>query len=345
MAIKDNKMISIIIPIYNAEKNLLRCLTSLEEKRELDEIILINDGSQDRSIDICTQFARKNKNVFIIDQRNQGVSIARNRGIYKSANSWIMFVDADDYLVVGWRELVDKSINNHEDSDIIVMAKDTIAEHLDKERCIKASLGEEESVKSVGESLNWVFSKLYSREFIVQSNIRFIENLTNGEDMLFNCALYSKAEKIVGEKNSIYCYVKNMNSSTNQFNSQFVETEYLFHNNLKQFLVDNKFENTDWQNLYEKGLLTGIYGLIYRISLVKERTGDSQLNELLNKKEYDTALGNLENHCQSINIITRMVLKQVKKGKPHTAVIIAKIFNNIKRFYYKINRNSIEERI
>ena len=95
MAVK----VSIIVPVYNVEKYLRKCLDSLVNQTLKDiEIICINDGSTDDSLNILQEYAREHHNVVVIDQENQGVSIARNNGINKAQGDYIGFVDPDDWV-------------------------------------------------------------------------------------------------------------------------------------------------------------------------------------------------------------------------------------------------------
>ena len=92
-------MISVIIPVYNTEKYLGRCIDSILNCTVNDfEVILINDGSTDRSGEICRRYCGKDSRVKLYDQENAGVSAARNKGIEVSRGEWIIFVDSDDTI-------------------------------------------------------------------------------------------------------------------------------------------------------------------------------------------------------------------------------------------------------
>ena len=91
--------ISVIIPVYNVEEKIERCLGSLQNQKFSDfEVILINDGSSDRSGKICDEYASMDKRIKVIHQKNQGVSVARNIGISIARGKYITFVDSDDYV-------------------------------------------------------------------------------------------------------------------------------------------------------------------------------------------------------------------------------------------------------
>ena len=94
-----NKKVSIIVPVYNVEKYLQRCIESILTQTETDlELLLIDDGSKDKSGLICDEYAQKDERVNVIHKENGGVSSARNLGIEKANGEWMCFIDADDYV-------------------------------------------------------------------------------------------------------------------------------------------------------------------------------------------------------------------------------------------------------
>ena len=108
---------SFIVPVYNTEKYLKKCLDSLVNQTYKNfEIIVVNDGSTDKSSNIISKYQKKYKNIIVIDKENEGLSMARNRGVQKSSGKYIIFVDSDDYVSNKLLEEVDKKID---DSDIL----------------------------------------------------------------------------------------------------------------------------------------------------------------------------------------------------------------------------------
>ena len=107
--------VSIIIPVYNAEKTLCRCLDSLVVQTYEDvEIILVNDGSVDSSRNICETYRDKYSQIILINQENAGPATARNVGIDSASGKYISFVDADDYVECGMiEEMVNAAETNH----------------------------------------------------------------------------------------------------------------------------------------------------------------------------------------------------------------------------------------
>ena len=121
---------SVIIPVYNAEKTLKRCLDSLlGQKRQDVEIILINDGSSDRSGEIIDEYRRKYGSIVSLEQENSGVSAARNRGLNAATGTYILFVDSDDRIR---EDLVSITVQTAEDSGADVVIFDYAGEDTDR---------------------------------------------------------------------------------------------------------------------------------------------------------------------------------------------------------------------
>ena len=116
---KDSK-ISIIVPVYNAEKYLVECLNSLVEQTYKNiEIILIDDGSIDNSAKICDEYAKKDERIKVVHQKNSGVSVARNNGLDMHTGDYVMFVDSDDWIELNTCEILINNIISN-DKDILI---------------------------------------------------------------------------------------------------------------------------------------------------------------------------------------------------------------------------------
>lgn len=109
----DQELISIIVPVYRAEKYLANCLNSLicQEYSNI-EIILVVDGSPDNSLAICREFASRDERILVVEQENQGVSAARNHGMERAAGRYITFVDSDDYIAPDYLAVLHRDIVN-----------------------------------------------------------------------------------------------------------------------------------------------------------------------------------------------------------------------------------------
>lgn len=110
----EKPKVSVIVPVYNSEKYLNRCVESLiHQTLQEVEIILVNDGSKDGSGEICRKFAQEDSRIVYIEQKNTGVSAARNRGLDVASGEFVMFCDSDDYYEESAAEKLLKLAQNH----------------------------------------------------------------------------------------------------------------------------------------------------------------------------------------------------------------------------------------
>lgn len=178
--------ISVIVPVYNAEKYLDRCFSSILGQTFTDfELLLVDDGSTDSSGDICDRLAQSDSRVRVIHKPNGGVSSARNVGIDKSIGKKIVFVDADDDIPIN---ALESFIEYDEDlviSNMIIIYEEPIKLNIDNQ--IFQSSEYHELIEKYHNTtiLRAVYGKLYYRDILINNNIRFDENIHWGEDRLF----------------------------------------------------------------------------------------------------------------------------------------------------------------
>ncbi len=204
--------ISIIVPIYNAEKYLNKCLDSLVNQTKEDlEFILVNDGSTDSSEEIIKSY--KDKRIKYFKNKNQGIGKTRNFGIDKATGKYIMFLDSDDYLdVTACEKLYNKATK--EKLDMVVFDFYRVEETL-KEVIIpnfeNASLKQNPNLLldiNLGPC-----NKLISREVIIKNNTKFLENLKY-EDTTFVVEVINNSKKIGKLNEFLHYYVIHSNSET-----------------------------------------------------------------------------------------------------------------------------------
>ncbi len=206
--------ISIIVPIYNAERYLRKCLDSLvnQTKKEL-EFILVNDGSTDTTEDIIKTY--KDKRIKYFKNKNQGIGKTRNFGIEKSTGKYIMFVDSDDYLEKNACEILyNKAINTNSDLVVCDFYKVYENEELEEVRLIDFK---QTSLKKMPSLINKInlspWNKIYKRELITSNNLKFIENLKY-EDAPFVLQSVFYAKNISKVNECLNYYVIHGNSET-----------------------------------------------------------------------------------------------------------------------------------
>lgn len=182
------ELISIIIPVYNAEKYIERTLNSIKEQTYSNyEIIIINDGSTDESVKICNDFKKKNNNIKItvITQKNSGVSNARNSGICLSKGKYIIFVDSDDSLEKNMLKDLSDSIKI---ADLVISGYWwDINGHTNSKSHISCNVDKSNIIELFEKGfINQLWNKIYVSDIIKKNNIRFDENLKVAEDLDFN---------------------------------------------------------------------------------------------------------------------------------------------------------------
>lgn len=182
-------MISIIIPVYNAESKIERCLESLLRQTYKDiEILLINDGSKDRSIDILRKYEKQEEIIRVIDKENEGVAKTRNLGILKARGEYLMFVDNDDYLDEDYVETYYNAITETQE-DIVVGGYRRVTEN----RTLF------ETTKEMSEWYKYTvvapWAKIYRKKFIEDNKLQFLD-YPIGEDVYFNLIAYQKTTRI-----------------------------------------------------------------------------------------------------------------------------------------------------
>lgn len=199
-----NKIISVIIPAYNADIYIEQCLSSLfcQTYKHL-EIIVVDDGSTDRTSEIVKTFPVK-----LIRQENQGVSVARNRGISEATGEYIHFVDADDYLNICFYENMIKSAVATNSEVACCSLSHELFPNLSiylTDELVVSNVEDKISVSNVG---NEGFSVKYliQRTLIERYNHEFDKSLTIGEDLVFSYKLIYWANRVVTVPKAIYYY-------------------------------------------------------------------------------------------------------------------------------------------
>ncbi len=224
-------MISIVVPIYNAQKYLSDCLESLVAQASYDiEILCVDDGSTDQTIDILSTYPEKYPCLRVVNQHNQGPSAARNLGIEEAKGEWIMFVDSDDWIdldafshlqsyfnslyhLISFsyiREFRSQSLKKY----VLGEEKETFDDRDEVYSLFVRLLAPIENGKihpDKLDSLSTVWGKLYRTDVIKKNNIRFVPTQVTGtaEDLLFNVDYFMRMESAVYLPLTIYHYRKN----------------------------------------------------------------------------------------------------------------------------------------
>lgn len=251
--------ISIIIPVYNTSKYLEKCLGSLVNQTLKDiEIVCIDDGSTDNSLEILKDFVTKDKRIQVLTQKNQGQSVARNAGIRAAQGEYIGFIDSDDWAdETMFEKLYDNAKTYNSDIAMcsITMYDEKSGTYNTKDPYMTLDLFDksfENRAFNYKDTLKFLFricvtpwNKIYRRKFLSDKNLLFIEGL-NYEDNVFNLQTLVEAKNISLIKENLVYYRKNSETSYTFSTSEYKKLDFF-----KIFELEEEF-------LRDKGLYSEI---------------------------------------------------------------------------------------
>ena len=220
--------LSIIIPVYNVEKYIEKCLNSLCNLETENEIIVVNDGSTDFSLKIAEEFKKNhdNENIIIISQENKGLSEARNTGLRKAKGEYVSFIDSDDFVDKKLYEMMIKEVIKdkvdygigkysycYENDDKKQYNDNEIKDIIGKFQLNPLKKGKEwlKILKKEDKYGSEVWDDIYKREFLVKNNLFFKPDRLH-EDEIFTLEAFLKAERVKYYAIPFYCYLQRENS-------------------------------------------------------------------------------------------------------------------------------------
>ena len=224
----SKEKISVIVPVYNVEKYLKKCIDSIIAQTYTNlEIILLDDGSKDDSGKICDEYKEKDNRIIVIHKKNTGVSSTRNEGLKNITGSYVTFIDSDDYIEPDMIEILFNAIKKYnsdisicgtndfnENYDLVKQSKCNRMIEMDKKSALKELL-DEEAFKCV------CWGKLYDVKLF--NNIKFNEKTKIAEDLEVIYRLFDICDSIVYVPENKYNYIYRKNSVTKEiFNENWI---------------------------------------------------------------------------------------------------------------------------
>lgn len=262
--------LSIIVPVYNVEKYLQKCLESLIKQTLKDiEIICVNDGSMDNSLAILKEFASKDSRIKIIDNQHQGVAKTRNTGIEQTTGEYIGFVDSDDYIDIDFFEKLYNSATKS-NSDIAIAS---ILKHKKFFNIYNAKYTKEETAITIQDKIKlcedkkhfffYAWNKIYHSGFIKENNIKFSEGQIY-EDVMFAIKALYYSNKIISVYGTKYHYIEHENSLTKYKDKTGEKEQDLIkaYSELQEFCNSKNIEIPERLNYYTKenfGFILNLY--------------------------------------------------------------------------------------
>ena len=262
---KKEVKVSIIVPAYNEEKRIERCIKSLKGQllKEI-EIIVVDDGSSDNTFNICKEYEKKDSRIRVVKKENEGQGIARNYGINMANGKYIGFVDADDYIQPDmYQKLYEKCEKFNADSCMMIYrSKEGFLENRDffknqdiRDFIMLDMLGnnpEDKSGRKIGIS---ACTKIYKSDIIKNNDIKFIsEREVFSEDTTFNIEFLMHANSVTLLDEKLYIYVNNKESYTHRYNRGYLERV----KNMYNYIINNLYNNSmnEKEYLYFTNMIT-----------------------------------------------------------------------------------------
>lgn len=264
--------ISFVIPVYNAEKYIQQCVDSIllqEGCQDNIEIILVDDGSKDNSFQICQEYSEQYDNVRAYKQSNSGANVARNLGMKQALGQWVCFVDSDDWVEPHLYKCLHKYL--YMDWDIIMYSYKKVYPHKiqhynskiqymeildeDFEYMQLATLNRLKPSKYNASVLDCVsiWNKLYRRQFLIEKNLKFIEDMPKLQDLTFNLQVYLHAQKAVYINEELYNYRINSESVTHRYQEDIIKKFDIINENINQFV--QKKNSPEFDMAYHERIL------------------------------------------------------------------------------------------
>lgn len=223
--IKTTVLLSVILPIYNGQETLSKCINSVLEQEDINlELLCIDDGSTDNSISICQNIAQKDSRIRLITKRNGGVASARNKGLDFSRGTYITFIDQDDWIEKNAYKTMLQAVLTSK-ADIVVSNY-----FKDKGDVFEAMINQKkipETVTTTNDLIKYAFfreeyrgfaafvwNKMFSKMFLEKNHITFDESLRRGDDVLFFSDIALANPKTIYINQHLYHYVQQANSVT-----------------------------------------------------------------------------------------------------------------------------------
>ena len=258
-----NSLVTVIVPVYNVEKYIQKCIDSIVNQTYKNlEIILVNDGSKDNSLNICLANSRNDRRIIVINKDNEGVSKARNVAIEKAKGQYLVFIDSDDWVHSTYIETLVEVITKN-DADAVAVGFVKVNELTNKEE--KSPITDDICILDRMQTLNqacdphrpWVgyaCGKILKKMIIDRYQIRFNESVLMCEDSLFHYEFFSHADKIIKLPDCLYYYLQRKTSATNSAK----KNSSIYENKLKGLSCSISIASNYPDSIFEKRIINAI---------------------------------------------------------------------------------------
>ena len=245
--------VSVIIAAYNIEEYIERCIESVINQSEIEiEIIIVNDGSTDNTLNIIKKMSDLDERIIIINQKNQGLVETRKRGLKNANGKFILFLDGDDWLENNCVEELYKTAIDKNADVVLYNAYKAYEDKKETFNTFNKNLIDDIKKNPIKNLLldnisPTIWSKFIKRSFIEENNIKFPENISYAEDLATVSNIFINNPKIVFNENRLYNYYHRDNSISNKVSSKVLEVD-----NAIQFIEDKLVESNSYDENKEE---------------------------------------------------------------------------------------------
>lgn len=246
-------LLSIILPIYNVENYLRRCIdTLLSEEYKSYEIILVDDGSTDSCPEICDEYAAQYSFIKVIHKKNGGLSSARNAGLQIARGEYVFWLDSDDWICSGALSVISHELNN---SSVDILKYNYYVQPSGQKVNSTLAPGEYSeneinstvlplALKNTGGFIFSAWSHVYRKKFLLENNLIFVsEREIGSEDYLFNLCAYIKANSVKAIDAHLYNYEVRMGSLSNCYRTNLSARYNKLYHLMKNALIESKCDD------------------------------------------------------------------------------------------------------
>lgn len=315
-------LVSIIVPVYNSQKCIERCIFSIVEQSYNNiEIIIIDDGSTDKTAKMCDQFASHDNRIIVKHISNAGVSNARNEGIKIAKGKYIQFVDSDDVVEKDMTKLLVNKIQC-DNSDVVICGYNQyIGNRLLKIGVVDGTYSYKDFLT---EMMRWMtepiigapWNKLYKRDIIVDNSLLFDTTTNYAEDYLFNINYFGFVKSISVIKRTLYSYYIANNNSLHNINTSDIEHVW----KVNKAILDLNENTMKMQNVENLNYMCSLYNFLLCTSIIS-RVRTNNKDEVINwiRQNYNPMYGKYKpylnfSHFPKISLIS-LLIKNIAKNR------------------------------
>ena len=327
-------LVSIIVPVYKAEKSLSYCIDSiLRQTYTRFQAILVDDGSPDRCGEICDTYAGRDARIMVIHKENGGVSSARNAGICAAEGRYITFCDSDDFIEPDYLETFINTAKRYPDYKSIWCSYTSVSTYTqptlrspESVEALPVSLTSVKHFMSLQEKIltNQPWNKLYLAGVIKENGLAFPESLSLGEDMLFNLDYLDASgdDRVAIISKPMYNYFcGNESSLDNKFRSDLEDVYSRLNTELQEHLIKWNVDQSQFAKFHNNRFYQyeRVFENMMKNPLLNKRERFSRINTILQSEEFKSVME--QRTCR----IHPLLLKAYESGNYRNVLLVGKI--------------------